>query len=257
MGNSKRQKPSESTWRHNIPGKPLELEKHIWLYGYHAVLAALANPQRQKHRLVVTSKTFLENFYSIEPEIMDRSKFDQLLPTGVVHQGIALLTSPLPQISLKNLLDHTSNKSIIIALDQANDPRNIGAVLRSASAFQADAVIIPERYSPQATSVLAKSASGALEKTPLIRVTNLARTLEQLKKVGYWCAGLVPDAKQTLAEAKLSGKIVLVLGAEGKGIRRLTRDRCDYLLRIPIDREMESLNISAAAAISLYELNRI
>ena len=163
----------------------------------------------------------------------------------------------MPQISLKNLLDHTSKKSIIIALDQANDPRNIGAVLRSAAAFQADAVIIPERYSPQATSVLAKAASGALEKTPLIRVTNLARTLEQLKKVGYWCAGLVPDAKQTLAEAKLSGKIVLVLGAEGKGIRRLTRDRCDYLLRIPIDREMESLNISTAAAISLYELNRI
>ena len=257
MGNSKRQKPSESTWRHDIPGTPLELGEHIWLYGYHAVLAALANPQRQKHRLVVTPKTFLETFNSIEQEIMDRSKFDRLLPTGVVHQGIALLTSPLPQISLKNLLDHTSNKSIIIALDQANDPRNIGAVLRSASAFQADAVIIPERYSPQATSVLAKSASGALEKTPLIRVTNLARTLEQLKKVGYWCAGLVPDAKQTLAEAKLSGKIVLVLGAEDKGIRRLTRDRCDYLLRIPIDREMESLNISAAAAISLYELNRI
>ena len=257
MGNSKRQKPSKSTWRHDIPGRPLELGEHIWLYGYHAVLAALANPQRQKHRLVVTSKTFLETSNFIKPEIMDRSKFDRLLPTGVVHQGIALLTSPLPQISLKNLLNHTSKNSIIIALDQANDPRNIGAVLRSASAFQADAVIIPERYSPQATSVLAKSASGALEKTPLIRVTNLARTLEQLKKVGYWCAGLVPDAKQTLADAKLSGKIVLVLGAEGKGIRRLTRDRCDYLLRIPIDREMESLNISAAAAISLYELNRI
>ena len=103
MGNSKRQKPSESTWRHDIPGTPLELGEHIWLYGYHAVLAALANPQRQKHRLVVTPKTFLETFNSIEPEIMDRSKFDRLLPTGVVHQGIALLTSPLPQISLKNL----------------------------------------------------------------------------------------------------------------------------------------------------------
>jgi len=257
MGNSKRQKPSKSAWGHDIPGTPLELGEQIWLYGYHAVLAALANPQRQKHRLVVTSKTFLETSNFIKPEIMDRSKFDQFLPTGVVHQGIALLTSPLPQISLKNLLNHTSKNSVIIALDQANDPRNIGAVLRSASAFQTDAVIIPERYSPQATSVLAKSASGALEKTPLIRVTNLARTLEQLKQVGYWCAGLVPDAKQTLAEAKLTGKIVLVLGSEGKGIRRLTRDRCDYLLRIPIDREMESLNISAAAAISLYELNRI
>ena len=123
--------------------------------------------------------------------------------------------------------------------------------------FNADAVIIPERYSPQATPVLAKSASGALEKIPLIRVTNLSKTLEYLKKEGYWCAGLVPDANLTLAEAKLSGKIVLVLGAEGGGIRRLTREKCDYLLRIPINLDVDSLNISAAAAISLYELNRV
>ena len=257
MKNSKRQKPPEGHWKHNISVTPLEIGKHIWLYGYHAVLAALTNPQRQKHRLVITPKSFSDTFYGIEPEIVEQSTLEQLLPKGVVHQGVALLTSPLPKTTIDSILENVSDESIVIVIDQAYDPRNIGAIIRSASAFKADAVIIPDRYSPQATSVLAKSASGALEKIPLIRVTNLARSLEQLKKVGYWCAGLVPDAKQTLAEAKLSGKIVLVFGAEGRGMRRLTRDKCDYLLRIPIDHEMGSLNIAAAAAISLYELNRI
>ena len=257
MDNSKRQKSSRNNLRQDITGRPMESKERIWIYGYHTVLAALANPQRQKYRFIITSKISLKDFKNLEPEIVDRSHLEKFLPTGAIHQGIALLTSPLPQPSLEKILVEASDKSILLVLDQANDPRNIGAILRSASAFNADAVIIPERHSPQTTSVLAKSASGALEKIPLIRVTNLSRTLEYLKKHGYWCAGMVPDAEQTLANAHLAGKIVLILGAEGKGIRRLTREKCDFLLRIHIDNEIQTLNIAAAAAISLYELKRI
>ena len=256
MKNSKRHKTSGNGWERETQNGPTGSEGRLWLYGRHTVLAALNNPKRQKHRLVVTSDNLQGISDRIEPEILDRLKLEQLLPTGAVHQGIALLTSPLPETVLEDIIDQTSDYSVIVVLDQANDPRNVGAVLRSAAAFQVDAVIVPDRRTPKNTAGLAKSASGALDKIPLLRVTNLARTLDDLKDAGYWCAGLVPDANQTLAEAKLSGKIILILGAEGRGIRRLTREKCDFLVRIPIGHSMNTLNLSAAAAISLYELKR-
>ena len=228
----------------------------IWLYGHHTVMAALANRNRKTYRLVMTQNSLSQLPNEIQPEILDNTEIERLLPPGAVHQGLALLTSPLPAVLLDDILGQTSNQSVIVVLDQVNDPRNVGAVLRSAAAFGSDAVIAPDRHTPEATAVLAKAASGALEKIPFIRVTNLARTLDQLKDAGYWCAGFTADADQTLAQAKLSGKIVMVFGEEGRGMRRLTRAKCDYLVRISIDQEMDSLNLSAAAAISLYELKR-
>jgi len=257
MKNSKRHKITNHTRAHSdksLAGKPKE---QIWMYGQHAVLAALNNPQRKLYKLIVTSKNILTTNYPIEPEVVDKEVIEKNLPPGAVHQGIALLSSPLAKKELEDILGDSSDQSILIVIDQANDPHNIGAVIRSAAAFKADAVIVPERYTPQSTAKVAKSASGALEKIPLIRVANLSRTLDHLKNRGYWCAGLTADAEETIAGASLSGKIVLVLGAEGRGLRRLTKDKCDYLIRIPIDENMNSLNLSAAAAIALYELKRI
>ncbi len=228
----------------------------IWLYGNHAVEAALSNPLRKKYKLVVAKEFAGGQIEGMEAEVMDRQEMDRLLPPGAVHQGMALLASPLPEPDLAAICESAEENSILVVLDQANDPRNVGAVLRTAAAFGADAVIVPDRHTPQATAVLAKAASGALDRVPFVRVTNLARTMDQLKDAGYWFAGLTGDGDQTLAEAKLSGKTALVLGAEGAGLRRLTREKCDFLISIPIDPGQESLNLSAAAAISLYELRR-
>jgi len=145
----------------------------------------------------------------------------------------------------------------VIVLDRAEDPHNVGAVLRSAAAFGAQAVILPDRHAPNATAALAKVASGALETVPLVRVTNLARALGQLKQAGFWCIGFDMAADALLAAADIGGKAALVLGSEGDGLRRLTRASCDLLVRIPLVRGgIESLNLSAAAAIALYERAR-
>ena len=256
MKNGKRSISSEKKRKRAVQGAPKGSLDRIWLYGQHAVIAALANRNRQKHRLVMTQNTLTKLPNEIKPELLDRPELERLLPPGAVHQGVALLTSPLPDILLEDILDQVSNQSVIVVLDRANDPRNVGAVMRSAAAFGADAVIGPDWHMPEATAVLAKAASGALEKIPFVRVTNLARTLDKLKDAGFWCAGVAADGEITLAQAKLSGKIVLIFGDESRGMRRLTRAKCDYLIRIPIDQAMDSLNLSAAAAISLYELKR-
>jgi len=232
------------------------LQTPLWIYGQHAVIAALNNPKRKKHRLVYSLRKNTVLPRTIKPELIDHSELSNLLPPGAVHQGIALLTSPLPNINIANITDDAGSRSILIILDQIKDPRNIGAILRSSVAFNVDAVIVPDRNSPHETPALAKSASGALDLVPLIREPNISRTIDRLKKCGYWCAGLDQGASQTIAEAGLSGKIALVLGEEGKGIRHLTRKKCDYLIRIPINQLLTSLNVASAAAIALYELNR-
>ena len=231
----------------------------IWLYGIHAVSAALANPERRLRRLVATAEAAKSLPPSKIPvESMDRADIDRLLAPGSVHQGVALLVEPLPVTTMEDIIRSAemAPSALVMVLDQVTDPHNVGAILRSAAAFGALAVIAPDRHAPDETGTLAKSASGALERMPLVRVTNVVRALEDLKKGGFWTAGLAADAPKTLAEAKLSGKVVLVLGAEGEGMRRLTREHCDHLVRLPMCGEMESLNVSNAAAIALYEMRR-
>ncbi len=247
------------------PGRPGR--NQVWLYGLHAVKAALANPRRRHHRLLLSDEaaealrgdaSVSNALESIAVEATNRDGIGRVLPPGAVHQGAALLTEPLTDVALEDVLDRAAEaeKSVLLVLDQVTDPQNVGAILRSAAAFGADAVLGPDRHAPPETGALVKAASGAVEIVPLVRVVNLARALEDLKKAGFWIAGLDGQAPQTLAAADMTGKVALVLGAEGEGLRRLTRDHCDILVRLPISERMESLNVSAAAAVALYELAR-
>lgn len=238
-----------------------------WIYGTHTVLAALANPERVCHRLLLSpeaARTLADRLDQMRraradlpaPEIAPREAFSAQLGADAVHQGVALLAGPALERDLGDIARAAAlrESAVVLVLDQVEDPRNVGAILRSAAAFGALAVVTTERHAPQQTAALAKAASGALEIVPLVRITNLVRGLAELKAAGFWIAGLDMAAERTLAEAALSGKIALVLGAEGKGLRRLTRETCDFLLRIPMARADASLNVSTAAAIALYAL---
>ncbi len=229
-----------------------------WLFGLHAVRAALANPERRIHRLVTVgdvSKGLVPTGAPHRPALMTESvarpELDRLLPTGAVHQGVAALVDPLEPPAIEELCMTASPTSLVVILDQVTDPHNVGAILRSAAAFGADAVIVTERHAPQASGVLAKAASGAMEITPLIAVVNLARTLRILKDADYWCVGLDGSAPQTLTDARRAGRTALVLGAEGAGLRRLTLETCDVLARLPTAPAFPSLNVSNAAAVAL------
>jgi 23S rRNA (guanosine2251-2'-O)-methyltransferase len=225
------------------------------------VAAALANPARRLKRLLLTKDaqaalaTRLPPPWRIAPELVERSRIAGLLPEDSVHQGAALLAEPLADQDLDWALEHSSGP--VLVLDQVTDPRNVGAILRSAAAFGVAALVVQDRHAPQETGVLARAASGALEIVPVVREVNIARALGALKKAGLWVVGLEGAAPITLAQSGLTGRrVALVLGAEGEGMRRLTRENCDELVRLPITPEMESLNVSAAAAVALYELAR-
>lgn len=247
MSNPKRKAPAE--------GK----NRPYWLYGLHAVRAALLNPHRQVRRLAVTAAALekLEGAWEerkLGPETLAPDALSRLLPEGAVHQGVALEVSPLAEVSLDEYLERAKEKRPLVLLDQVTDPHNVGAILRTAAAFAAGAVVVTRDHAPQESAVMAKASSGGIEIVPLIHVTNLSQAMETLKKNGYWCAGLDGEAKQTLAQAKLGPATALVLGAEGAGLRRLTSERCDLLVRLPIAPAMESLNVSNAAAVALYAL---
>jgi len=191
--------------------------------------------------------------------VLDRAGFNLLLPDGAVHQGWALDVLPLEAPDLDDVLraaEMKGGRSIIVVLDQVGDPHNVGAVLRSAAAFGAVAVIVAEHRAPPVTGIVAKAASGALDSMKLVQVVNLARALDRLKEAGYWCCGLAADAPAALAALDLGPRVALVLGSEGGGLRRLVREHCDYLARLPTRLEQPSLNVSNAAAIALYELVR-
>jgi 23S rRNA (guanosine2251-2'-O)-methyltransferase len=225
-----------------------------FLYGRHPAEAAIANPHRRIKGLWLTKPDSLTGLPAgIAVHQVSPDELGALLPEGAVHQGIALEVFPLEACTLDDLV--RKGRPIII-LDQVTDPHNVGAILRSAAAFDAGGIIVTKHHSPDETGVLAKSASGALEIVPIVAVPNLSNILEYLKKNGYWCAGLDGGATQTLAEAKLTAKTALVMGAEGAGLRRLTAENCDLLVKLPMPGKMESLNVSNAAAIALYELNR-
>jgi 23S rRNA (guanosine2251-2'-O)-methyltransferase len=236
----------------------------VWLYGLHAVAAALGNPARRLRRLVITEDAQASlaaerpQPWPIQPEILPREKIDQLLGarqgSGVVHQGVALLTD---QLASPPLLDALKRPGPILVLDQIADPRNIGALMRTAQAFGAAAVIAQERNAPEETGALAKVASGALELIPLLRIVNIARALIVLKSANVWVVGLDGASPNRLNGAAFAGRrVALVLGNEGEGMRRLTRETCDEIAALAMPGGMESLNVSAAGAVALYELTR-
>jgi len=228
-----------------------------WLFGLHAVRAALANPERRIHRLLVVGEAaksiadIKTPRAALRPESVARPDLDRLLPPGAVHQGIAAQVDPLEPPAIEELCMTAAPDAVVLILDQVTDPHNVGAILRSAAAFSASAVIVTERHAPNATGVLAKAASGALERTPLIVVVNLARTMRQLKDAGFWCVGLDGAAPAGIEAARPDGRLALVLGAEGSGLRRLTAETCDALVRLPTSPDFPSLNVSNAAAVAL------
>ncbi|MBK8176083.1 MAG: 23S rRNA (guanosine(2251)-2'-O)-methyltransferase RlmB [Rhodospirillales bacterium] len=256
-----------------VGAAPSEFERAaggLWLYGRHAVLAAIANPRRDLDRLLVVADladalaraaagAASQTGVRRPPvEVADRRTIEAVLPEGAVHQGLAALARPLAAVDLEALIAKLADddRALVVVLDQVTDPRNVGAVLRSAEAFAAAAVIAQDRHAPDESGPLAKAASGALEAVPLVRVVNLARTLRSLKDAGFFCIGLAGEASARLGDLDLGGRTALVLGAEGDGLRRLVRETCDGLARIPIAPGIDSLNLSAAAAIALYECAR-
>jgi 23S rRNA (guanosine2251-2'-O)-methyltransferase len=233
----------------------------LWLYGLHPVRAALANSKRQVRRAVLTARAIEEIgkplLGRVRYETADADHVARLLPQGAVHQGAALLCDPLPGCDIEEAIGTAGGaRRIVLVLDQISDPHNTGAILRSAAAFDVSAVIVQDRHAPPESGALAKAASGALDIVPYVSVVNIARALEELSKLGFWRIALAGDGEMTLGEAATSGDIALVLGSEGSGIRRLVRERCDASAYIPITKTMESLNVSNAAAIALYELRR-
>ena len=259
-------KKNKHNRKNKISGKNINSE---WIYGIHPVLAVLANPKRICIRIIISQKTSAKFKEKIELacknrvkkprlEKLDKEQINSILPTGAVHQGLAILAEPLKENSINTIIQKSNKKEdfTIIILDQATDPRNIGAVLRSAAALGAYAVIMQDRKAPHLSGSLYKAASGAVEWVKLIRVVNLARTINSLKKAGFLAVGLDSKAKLTIAQANLSGRILLILGAEGSGLRRLTRESCDELVKISVNTESSSLNLSNAAAVALYELSR-
>ncbi|MDZ4097023.1 MAG: 23S rRNA (guanosine(2251)-2'-O)-methyltransferase RlmB [Paracoccaceae bacterium] len=232
----------------------------VWLFGLHAVRDALLNPAREKLRLVLTKNAFdkLEDAVGgsgLAPEIVDPRRFDVPIDEGSVHQGAALEVRPLNWGKLEDVCIGGTGAPLVVVLDRVTDPHNVGAVLRSAEVFGARAVIAPQRHSAPETGALAKTASGALERQPYLRVVNLADAMETLKAMGYVLLGLDGAADVTLAEAVRDAgtrPIGLVLGAEGPGLRDKTRDTCDRLVRVPAAGGFGSLNVSNAAAVALY-----
>ena len=244
----------------NKIGSEMSSNGQVWLYGIHTVKAALSNPNRKKYRLLIneTSTHLLSiNKQQIPTEFVPRHKIDSILPSDSVHQGIALLVAPLKYKTLDYIYKITDENALIVILDQISDPRNIGAILRSASAFNVTCAIIPNKYTPEMTHTLAKSASGALDQIPIVNTNNISRAIDALKRTEFWVMGLDSGSKQVLSETNISGKIALVLGAEGSGLRRLTKEKCDFLINIPVNPRIGSLNVSASAAIAFYAISNI
>jgi 23S rRNA (guanosine2251-2'-O)-methyltransferase len=263
-------------------------EAPIWLYGAHAVIEALGNPRRRCRRLMLGTEAAKRHGARLRellgerasrdpaeapsPETTPGERIARMLPEGAVHQGLALLVEPLAPLSVRDLVgtlegtapakgrpaehpgERPGERPVVVVLDQVTDPQNAGAVLRSAAAFGARALITTRRHAPPESGALAKAASGALEHVPYLQVSNLARTLDSLKAAGFWCLGLTAEADHTLAEADPGGPVALVLGAEGAGLRRLTREACDVMARLPTRAPIDALNVSNAAAVALYEL---
>lgn len=239
-------------------GRPPSGSGPIWLFGHHAVRAALANPERQCRQLLLTAEAAKDwSAGGLAPTIVDRTEIDRLVPPGAVHQGVALRVEPLPELALEDVLFSAAPNALFVLLDQVTDPHNVGAILRSCAVFGAAALILPDRNAAAATGTLAKTASGALEAVPIVRVVNLARAIRQLQEADVWVVGLEGIAEKPLEAVLRPGRVALVLGAEGPGLRRLTGETCDTLGHLPTAGEFASLNVSNAAAVALYATRRV
>ena len=241
-------------------GRRAEARETLWLFGLHAVRDALVNPAREKLRLVLTKNAFdkLEAAVTASgmvPEVVEPRQFDVPISEDSVHQGAALEVRPLNWGKLAEVCISGKGAALVVCLDRVTDPHNVGAVLRSAEVFGARAVIAPRHHSAPETGALAKTASGALERQPYLRVTNLAEAMAELRAMGYVLIGLDSDGTVDLAVALAeagSRAVALVLGAEGPGLRDKTRETCDVIARVPFRGEFGSLNVSNAAAVGLY-----
>ena len=227
------------------------------LYGWHTVKAALENPTRRIRRLLATENALRRLAHDgvslpVKPELVRPNVIDARLGPDAVHQGLLAEADPLPAPTIIEL----APEGIVLVLDQITDPHNVGAILRSAAAFAVKAIVTTARHSPESTGVLAKSASGALELVPMVLVQNLARGMEELRRQGFLLVGLDSVGTSDLADLVLRAPIALVLGAEGKGLRQLTRSTCDHVVRIDLPGQIKSLNVSNAAALGLYVASR-
>jgi 23S rRNA (guanosine2251-2'-O)-methyltransferase len=254
---SRRKKTAPEHGRH-APAAPKA--GRFWLHGHHPIAAALGNADRPCYRLLATEAALpgveaAARARGLAVERVTGERLGQILPPGTPHQGLALSVGPLPERDLGEL-GRGERHSLMLALDQVSDPRNLGAILRTAAALGVEGVLLPRRRSAELNGACAKAASGALDLLPLVEVINLARALAELKERGYWIVGLDAAAPGTLEGIELPPRVALVLGSEGEGLRRLVAEGCDFLARLEIDPRMESLNVSVAAGIALYLLAR-
>ncbi len=232
---------------HGNPNRPR-------LWGKHAVAAALDNPARKVLRAWATrdAAAHMQFPKDVPVTFADVADLGRLVPHDAPHQGVVVEAEPLEDVWLGDMLGDAPERALLLVLDQVTDPHNVGAILRSAAAFGAVGIVTQDRHSPPESGALAKAASGALERVPWARVVNLARALEEIGEAGFWRVGLAGDAAMDLKEALGPPRIALVLGAEGPGLRPNTREHCDALARLPISAEVDSLNVSNAAAVALY-----
>ncbi|SFV19738.1 MULTISPECIES: 23S rRNA (guanosine(2251)-2'-O)-methyltransferase RlmB [Bradyrhizobium] len=240
---------SRPSWRDRDSGP----DGPVILYGWHTVTMALANPARRIRKLTLTENAARrlaeDNIETrVAPEIVRPQEIDRLLSPDAVHQGLLAEADPLPSPDIETL----KQEGMVLVLDQITDPHNVGAILRSAAAFAVKAIVTTARHSPEATGVLAKAASGALELVPMVTVQNLARALTALNERGFQTVGLDSEGTENLSDVALREPLALVLGAEGKGLRQLTRETCSVVARLDMPGEIKSLNVSNAAVLSLY-----
>jgi len=254
-----RRKPHQSRERPKFFRRPgASGDGPVILYGWHSVTAAIANPARRARRLLATENALRrlgEDCVAlpIEAELVRPDAIAARLTPDAVHQGLLLEADPLPSPEIE---DMDADAGVVLVLDQITDPHNVGAILRTAAAFAVAAIVTTARHSPEATGVLAKSASGALEWVPIISVQNLARGLAALKERGFLVVGLDSEGADTLETVPLQAPVALALGAEGKGLRRLTRERCVAVARLDTPGAIKSLNVSNACAVALSVLRR-
>ena len=256
---SRPKKPAgKAGWQRNPRNAPRrEGAEGVRLFGLHAAEAALANPRRKVVRVFATENAEeklapLLAKRGLNPEPASPKDLDRLLGSDAVHQGVVLDVEPLPPLAL----DEVDPGGMLLVLDQVTDPQNVGAALRSAAAFGASGLVLTERHSPPLAGALAKAASGALDLVPVILVKNLAQSLAELGNRGFLRVGLAEEASMALEDAQLTRPLALVLGAEGKGLRHLTREHCDIVCRIATENRLASLNVSNAAAIALHWASR-